>query len=188
MIDRKEEITKAAAALFSENGYDNTSTRELAKAVDLSIAGLYYFFQNKEEILFTILNSSLNKFLVSIKSAVNENDHPQANITRIIDYGVKEVIENKKEISLLLKESQRLSPEQLAIIKNKEREVFMLTKNEILRLNSDGRLKEFNITFTTFSLLAIIIFSHNWFNPHGQLSTKEYISDITELFFYGILK
>jgi len=188
LIDRKEEIMKIAIVLFSENGYDNTSTRELAKAAELSIAGIYYFFQNKEEILFSILNSLLNKLLKSMRSAINRDDTPQTNITRIIDHGLKEVIENKMEIGLLLKETQRLSPDQLVIIRNKEKDVFNLIKNEISRLNGEGRLKNLNLTATTFSLLAIISFSHNWYDPKGQLSTKEFVAETTELFLNGALK
>ena len=188
MIDRNEEIIKIATVLFSEKGYDNTSTRELAKAVDLSIAGIYYFFQNKEEILFSILSSSLSKFLESVRSAINKDKDPKTNITQIIDCVVKHVVENNMEIGLLLKESRRLSPEQLVIIRNREREVFILIRNEILRLNSEGCVKDFNSSFLTFALLGMINYSHYWFDPNSQLSIEEFVAGTTELFFNGILK
>lgn len=188
MIDRNEEIIKIATALFSENGYDNTSTRELAKAVNLSIAGIYYFFQNKEEILFTILSSSLNRFFESVSSAINTDDNPRTNITRVIDCMVRHVVENKKEIRLLLKESKRLNPEQLVIIKNREREVFNLVRNEIMRLNNEGCLKDFNLSFLTFGLFGMINYIHYWYEPNSELSIEEFIAQTTELFLNGVLK
>ncbi|AGL00032.1 TetR/AcrR family transcriptional regulator [Desulfoscipio gibsoniae] len=188
MAGRKEEIIKVATVLFSKNGYDNTSIRELAKACELSVAGLYYFFQNKEDILFNILNSSLDRLMQYVSSAINKNDSPQTNIKRIIDHGVQCVMESKMEIGLLLKESPRLNPEQQVIIKNNEREVIHLIRNEISRLNDEGSLKNFNLTFLAFSIWSIISFSHNWFNPEGQLSTKGFVTETTELFFNGVLK
>ncbi len=188
MIERKEEIIKVATVLFSKNGYDNTSTRELAKAVELSIAGLYYFFINKQEILFTILDSALNRLLISIRSTINNNEKPQMNIARIIDHVVKEIVENKMEISLLLKESQRLSPEQLVIIRDKERAVLNLIRNEISRLSDEGNFKNLNLTATAFALLGMTTFAHNWFDPNGKLSVEEFIAETTEIFFRGILK
>lgn len=188
MIERKEEIMKKATELFSEGGYDNTSTRELAKAVDLSVAGLYYFFQNKEEILFNILNQSLSRMVESVIVAVNNNDDPQTNIKRIIENLSQEVLANKMEIGLLLKESERLNPEQLLIINNKKREVFILIKKELSKLNDEGRLKNNNLTFITFALLAVINFSFHWFNPKGKLSIKDFIAETNELFFNGVLK
>ena len=187
MTDRKDEIIKIATVLFSENGYDNTSIRELARNVELSVAGLYYFFQNKEEILFNILNRTLTSLLEYVQLAINKDNDPQTNITKVIDHFVKEVVDNKMEIVLLLKESQRLKPEQLAIIKKKERGVIKLIKNEISRLSNEGRLKNFNLTSTTFTLLAIINFTRYWYDPRGQLSTKEFVTETTDLFLNGVL-
>ncbi len=187
MTDRKNQIIKSATLLFSKNGYDNTSIRELAKAVDLSVAGLYYFFQNKEEILFDILNHLLTELLESVQSTISGNADAQTNITRIIERIVKEVVHNKMEIVLLLKESQRLKPDQLEIIRNKERTVINLIKGEISRLDDENRLKSLNLTSTTFALLAIINFTRYWFNPNGPLSTSEFVAETTELLFKGVL-
>ncbi|MDA8234969.1 MAG: TetR/AcrR family transcriptional regulator [Clostridia bacterium] len=182
MTERKEEIIKIATVLFSGNGYDNTSTRDLAKSAELSIAGLYYFFQSKEEILFTILNSALIKFVESVSSAINTDSNPQTNIKQIINCVVKHVIENNKEIGLLLRESTRLSPEQLGIIKNRQKDVFILIRNEILRLKYEGCVKDFNLSFLTFSLFGIINYSHYWFDQASELSTEEFVAETTELF------
>lgn len=188
MIDRNEEIIKIATVLFSENGYDNTSTRELAKAVDLSVAGIYYFFQNKEEILFTILNTSMIDFLQTVQSAINTDDNPQTNISRIIDCVFKYVVEYKMEIVLSLKERRRLSPEQLVIIKKLERDVFILIRNEIERLNKEGGLKDLNLSFLTFALLGMINYSHYWFDSKSQLTIEDFVAQTTELFYNGVLK
>lgn len=186
--DRSEEIVQVATVLFSENGYDNTSTRELAKAVDLSIAGLYYFFQNKEEILFTILGSALSRFIEAVRSAINEDEKPEQNIKRIIDSLVKHVVENKKEMGLISKESSRLKPEQLAIINDKKREAYILIRDEILRLKNNGSLKDFNVTFLTFGLLGIINYAKYWFDPGNELSIEDLAAQTTDLIFNGALK
>lgn len=188
MTQRKSQIIKAATLLFSKNGYDNTSIRELAKAVNLSVAGLYYFFQNKEEILFDILNHLLTKLLKSVRSTASDYVDAQTNITLIIEGIVKEVVDNKMEIVLLLKESRRLKPEQLVVIRNKERAVINLIKGEISRLDDENRLKNINLTSATFTLLAIINFTRYWFNPNGPLSTSEFVKETTEILFNGVLE
>ncbi len=188
MVDHKEEIMKIATKLFSEGGYDNTSTRELAKAAGLSIAGVYYFFQNKEEILFNIINLSFDGFLGAVQNAIRKDDNPKINITRIIDNMVKEVVGHKMEMTLLLNESKRLNPEQLIIINNKKSEVFKLIKNEITLLNNQGLLMNINLTYVTFALFALITYIHQWFDPRGPLSTEEFAAETTKLFFNGVLK
>ena len=47
----KYKILQAAARLFSIRGYDGVSTREIAKAVGINSASIYYYFTSKEDIL-----------------------------------------------------------------------------------------------------------------------------------------
>ena len=47
----KEIILKAATELFSKNGYDKTSIRDITKKAEVSIGTLYFYFENKKDIL-----------------------------------------------------------------------------------------------------------------------------------------
>ena len=50
-ISTKDKILKAAARLFSEKGFDKVTTREIASAIGINSASIYYHFSSKEEIL-----------------------------------------------------------------------------------------------------------------------------------------
>jgi AcrR family transcriptional regulator len=187
-IERKQEIIKAATRLFHELGYDNASTRELAKAAGLSNAGIYYHFKDKEDILFNILNSSADRLIQSLKNSIKREDDPQTNLHRITLNLLKLFMDDKMEIGLLTKESQRLTAEQLKIINEKINESFEMVRNEVKRLADKGILKAFNLTSTTFSLVAMTNWTYYWFNPNGPLSIEDLSEEIMELFFHGVLK
>jgi len=51
---RRGEILAAAARVFAEKGYTNTTTREIAAAADVAEGTLYNYFANKREILLAI--------------------------------------------------------------------------------------------------------------------------------------
>lgn len=53
-LTTKEKILKVASALFSEQGYKNTSVRKIASEVGIRESALYNHFQNKEEIFLTV--------------------------------------------------------------------------------------------------------------------------------------
>ena len=55
-ITTKEKILKTAAKMFSEKGYDKVTTREIAKAVGINAASIYYHFPSKEDILKSLYN------------------------------------------------------------------------------------------------------------------------------------
>jgi AcrR family transcriptional regulator len=55
-IAKREEILEVALDLFSRNGYDRTSVREIARLTGLSQAGLLHHFVSKEELFAEVLN------------------------------------------------------------------------------------------------------------------------------------
>ena len=53
--DTRERILKVANELFTEQGYEGTSLREISDRLGITKAALYYHFRSKEEILTTLL-------------------------------------------------------------------------------------------------------------------------------------
>ena len=52
----KDKILTIAAKLFSEKGYDRVTTREIAKAIGINAASIYYYFPSKEDVLKCLYN------------------------------------------------------------------------------------------------------------------------------------
>ena len=59
--DTRERILDAALDLFTEQGYDGTSLREIAEKLGVTKAALYYHFESKEDILLA-LHMRLHEF------------------------------------------------------------------------------------------------------------------------------
>src|SRR5215210_4171661 len=52
--EKLESILRTAASIFAEKGYHQASIRDIARATGVSLSGLYYYFDSKEELLFLI--------------------------------------------------------------------------------------------------------------------------------------
>lgn len=50
-----EEILDIAEDLFMRQGYNDTSTRQIAKILNITQPNIYYHFKNKEEIYFQVM-------------------------------------------------------------------------------------------------------------------------------------
>jgi AcrR family transcriptional regulator len=59
-LNKRQIILKAAKRLFAENGYDNTSVRDIVVAANTSMGNLYYHFPNKHEMLREICDEFVN--------------------------------------------------------------------------------------------------------------------------------
>ncbi|WP_269854661.1 TetR/AcrR family transcriptional regulator [Streptomyces sp. RPT161] len=60
--DTKAEIQEIALELFTENGYEATSMREIAERLDISKAALYYHFAGKEDIIRSLFDEYMEEF------------------------------------------------------------------------------------------------------------------------------
>jgi AcrR family transcriptional regulator len=49
-----DNLLAASAALIADKGFEATSLRDVSRALDVSLAGLYHYFDSKEELLFQI--------------------------------------------------------------------------------------------------------------------------------------
>jgi AcrR family transcriptional regulator len=56
LLEGKERIAAAAANLFLDSGYHNTSVREISQKAGLSVGSVFNYFTSKEEILFFLFS------------------------------------------------------------------------------------------------------------------------------------
>ena len=85
-IEKKEKIKDVAIKLFSENGYHNVSTNEIAKSAGISIGTLYNYFSDKKaiynELVGDLYTQVLGKITPEVLSPVNS---PIALIERYVN-------------------------------------------------------------------------------------------------------
>lgn len=70
----RERLIDAAAALFSERGYQNTALEDIARAVDIGPSAIYKHFANKLDLYSAVLDQLAAPFL-----ALLEEFEPDAN-------------------------------------------------------------------------------------------------------------
>jgi AcrR family transcriptional regulator len=57
--DTRTRIQNVALRLFNDNGYEATSLREIADAIGVTKAALYYHFKTKEEIVTSLIDDRI---------------------------------------------------------------------------------------------------------------------------------
>src|SRR6202046_3866259 len=64
---RLSEILIHATNVFCEKGYEGASMRDLSRASGMSLAGLYYYFESKERLLFLIQKHTFTTIVQRLK-------------------------------------------------------------------------------------------------------------------------
>lgn len=82
--DRYSTIIQAALETFARRGYHQASIREIARAADLSLAGLYHYVKGKDELLFLVIDHSLDGLLAKLDAALAEAVTPETKLLALI--------------------------------------------------------------------------------------------------------
>lgn len=67
-LNTREKIIYEALSLFSINGYDAVSVREIASAVKIKESSLYNHFKNKKDILNKIIEETLKRYYLTLEN------------------------------------------------------------------------------------------------------------------------
>src|SRR6266436_3992144 len=77
-------ILRAALDAFSEAGYHGTSVRDIASRVGVTVPALYYHHENKEAILFSLLDTSITRLRgLCLAAIADAADTPQARFLNL---------------------------------------------------------------------------------------------------------
>ncbi len=71
---RLAEILTHATEVFCKKGYEGASMRDLSRASGMSLAGLYYYFESKERLLYLIQKHTFTTIVQRLKSRLQGGD------------------------------------------------------------------------------------------------------------------
>ena len=72
--DQKLEfILRTAARIFAEKSYHSTSMRDISRATNVSLAGLYHYCKSKEELLFLIQDNCFGRVLERLEQRLRRS-------------------------------------------------------------------------------------------------------------------
>jgi len=104
MKDKKQEILEAAQELFAENGFDATSTREIAQKAGVNIAMLSYYFNSKLNLLKEIIDTKMAQSWDVSKLALDQIDHWDI-LDTFIDKHVEKIFNNSSFHCMMFRET-----------------------------------------------------------------------------------
>jgi AcrR family transcriptional regulator len=84
--DTRSRIQAVAVELFTEQGYDKTSLREIAERLGVTKAALYYHFKSKDDILHSLVEDYFGQVDALIAWGQNQRRTPQVRDELLVRY------------------------------------------------------------------------------------------------------
>ena len=171
--DRREQIRGLAAELFFERGYESTSIRELAAALDIKAASLYYHFPDKEQILFEVVGSVLEQLLDGARELIERHDTPRLQLAASV---VNHVV-----LHALRPKETTLGDSELRSLSGERREINIRTRDAYERLvigvlergSEQGAFDVIDAKLTAYAIIAQASHVGTWYDASGRLSLEQ---------------
>lgn len=108
---RAREIAAVSARLFRTTGYRETTVREIARALDIKSASLYYHFEKKDDILFAIAHGLMRDFVREVTPVLTAHADPVEAIAAVVDAHLRFDFARLDEVLVSARERRSLPPE-----------------------------------------------------------------------------
>jgi AcrR family transcriptional regulator len=166
-------ILRAALEAFSEVGYHGAPVRDIAARVGVTVPTLYYHHENKEAILFSLLDMSITRLhglcLAALADAV---DSPEARFLNLVECVVI-YMANAGKLARLDAEIRVLSPALRKIYSVKRHEIETMFVQVIDSGVQTGVFRVLSPADTARALLGMYQAIPTWFQPGGRVNALE---------------
>ena len=169
---RRVEILKSAAAAFRRRGYHGASMGEIAQALRMTKGSLYYYFKNKEEILFFCHDYSLDILLEVLERVETAGGTPPQKLRSLVESFVHHILDDLRGTALTLDFQALSAPLLRRVIAKRDR--FDRGIRRLLQEGMDaGAFAPGDPKLLTFGILGAVNWIPRWFDPTGPATSEE---------------
>lgn len=187
-IDRTQEIYLLAAQMFVEKGVESTSLSDLANALNITKAGLYYYFESKQELVYRIVELGLDNVKNEVLDPARQIEDAEERLKFIVFNHARLAAEGNHAVIIVSHEMTSLSFTQREVILKRRREYFEFVRDTLVEIQSDAKLNDIDMTTATFTLFGMILWLSRWFRPNGKLTVEKVCQDVCDMALKGLLR
>jgi AcrR family transcriptional regulator len=182
---RLARILVHATNVFYEKGYAAASMRDLSRASGISLSGLYYYFESKEELLYLIQKDTFTTIVSRLREGLEEVNDPAGQIRCFIRNHLEYFLAHQKAMKVLSHEDDVLKNGWGAEISAIKREYYRICV-ELLDEYKQARGLEFSSRIAVLSLFGMMNWIYTWYNPRVDAEAAELAREMGDIFLRGI--
>lgn len=183
---RLAEILEHATEVFYEKGYEGASMRDLSRATGMSLAGLYYYFESKEKLLYLIQKNTFETILGQLQSRLKEVSDPEQRIRAFVANHLDYFLANQKAMTVLSHEDEVLKGTSGQEVREIKRQYYQLCRGLVEELKGE-RAADIDTRIAVLGLFGMMNWIYTWYKPRVDVDAAELARQMGDMFLHGIL-
>jgi AcrR family transcriptional regulator len=185
--DRREQLIRAALAVFQEKGFHATTVRDIGRVAGLTQGTIYNYVRSKEDILFLVCDRVIAEYISSMEEAVAATGDPAARLREALRGVTRVMIEQRSAILLVYHESHNLDRRSLRSLLARV-QGWIDQVEELVKEGLDGELPpkaKRGLLANIVTFLPTLIALRGWSLPK-DLSHDQYTDGVVEFMMRGL--
>jgi len=186
--ERAGKIYRTASRMIHERGFDATSMNDIAEAVGMTKAGVYYYVKGKQDLLFAIMSFAMDLLDREVVGPAERMADPEERLHLIVAEHARLLTHDTSALVILMDEVGSLSEDHSLRITHRKRSYFELLRRTLDELDAAGKLQPVDTTVAAFSILGMVMWLARWYRPEGRLASSEVVRDVARTALRSVLR
>ena len=156
--------------------------RDLSRASGMSLAGLYYYFESKERLLFLIQKHTFTTIVQRLKSRLEGVSDPEQQVRIFILNHLEYFLANPASMKVLSHEAEALKNGFASEVAAIKREYYRICVGLL-----DERGLQFSTRIAVLSLFGMMNWIYTWHNPKVDADAEQIAREMGEIFLRGVM-
>jgi len=184
LSEAAQKMLDVALDLFSQNGFKGTSIRQIAKMTGMTISNIYYYFDNKEGLLYAILEKATHQIVEELREVIDCDMEPLERFKLLVKTHFRSLLEvHRKEAKILFLDEEDLS----RLSKTFQVDILNIYRKELRELQSLGFVGQRNTTLLAFDIFGVLNWHLRWHNPEGPMTIEQISDEMLAFVLHGAL-
>ncbi len=186
--NKLDHILSCATRIFCEKGYEGASIRDLSRRSGVSLAGLYYYFDSKEELLYLIQKHCFTTLLARLEEELGSAPrNPEARLRLLIRNHLCYFLQNPEAMKVLSHEADSLTSPYARQVADIKRSYYRICRSILDDLKRQRKLRRLNTRLAVMSLYGMMNWIYTWYKPRLDPDADALADHMSDLFLGGIL-
>jgi TetR/AcrR family transcriptional regulator, cholesterol catabolism regulator len=195
---RMQHILEHATEVFYDKGYEGASMRDLSRATGISLAGLYYYFESKEKLLYLIQKHTFETVVDRLHRRLAVLIDPEQRIRAFIANHLEYFLTNMKAMKVLSHEDEVLTGDYGTEVATTKREYYRICLGLVEGLkrsvhaagqasNERCPAGDVDSRLAVLSLFGMMNWIYTWHNRRIDADAEAIARQMGDIFLCGIL-
>lgn len=170
---KKEQIQLSAIRIVNKYGFEQATMEQIAAELNMTKGALYYYFKNKEDLLYQCHQLVLSNALIVLEQIAASEERAEQKLQALIHAHINSVIDERDFFNLMLEPSKAFSTEQLAPVLKLRKRYAAIFDEVIAQGMTEGIFQVESPFIARMAILGGMNWIQQWYKEQGALSRDE---------------